>query len=78
VARELELGSAANVNVMDNPKWRRLLGVRDKKGNTRMMTEYEAQQWARSQDNWWKTSHGRQADAEGAATMLRMFGVRPF
>lgn len=77
IANELELGNPANVNVMNDPRWRKLLGTRDRKsGKMRMMTESEVLQLARSQDAWWKTSHGREADSSGARGMLQILGIR--
>lgn len=76
IAEELELGSPEAVDPMRG-EWRDLLGVRDDKtGDMRMMTEAELIQRVRNRAEWWKTSHGRQTDAQATSSILRMFGKR--
>jgi hypothetical protein len=77
IANELELANPDQVDVMHDPKYRSLLGIHDPKNNKmRMMTESEAMRLARSQTAWWKTSAGRQTDAQSASAMLQKFGIR--
>jgi hypothetical protein len=74
IADELELGSAENVS-MNNTKWSQLAQWRDPKtGEMRLPTMSEVQTLARSQPEWWKTSGGKQADAQGTKTLLQIFG----
>ena len=75
VAEELEMGDVSEVN-MSNPTWRKLLGVNQGDGKMRMMTESEVISMARSQDRWWKTSRGRQADASMTTSLMGIFGKR--
>lgn len=63
--------------VRTDPWIRQLLGVRDpKSGKTRLPTEMETMKMARSTPSWWKTSKGRQADAQTATTLAQVFGKR--
>lgn len=76
VAEELEYGDISEVNVMTDPKWRRLLGIRQSDGKMRMMTESEVMLAARQQPRWWSTSRGKEADAGMASTLMNVFGAR--
>ena len=77
VAEELEYGSLEDVDVTNNPEWKQLLEWRDPgTGEMRLPTRSEVQKLARNRAEWWETSAGRQADASGAAGLLRLFGAR--
>lgn len=75
VAEELEYGDISEVN-MNNPTWKQLLGVKQKDGKMRMLTESETMMLARSQRRWWDTQNGRSADAGLTRKLLESFGVR--
>ena len=77
IAQELELANPDQVDVLHDPRYRRLLGIHDPGNNKmRMMTESEAMRLARSQRAWWDTSNGRQTDAQMSMQMLGQFGMR--
>jgi hypothetical protein len=77
IARELELANPDQVDVIHDPKYRRLLGIHDPKTNKmRLMTETEAMKLARAQPQWWQTSGGRQTDAQMTNQMMSKFGLR--
>lgn len=74
VAEELELAGPDAVS-LNNPRWKRLLGITDPKSKTtRLPTATEAMRMARAEPQWWKTSHGRESDARMARTLLESFG----
>jgi hypothetical protein len=77
VSQELELGNPNNVNVISDPQWHKLLGIRDPSTNKmRMMTESEAMVMARSDKRYWQTQGGRKNDADMTSKLLNVFGVR--
>jgi hypothetical protein len=76
VAEEMEYATPDQVNVLKNPVWRKLLGVRDREGKMRLLTESEVVRMAREQPTWWKTSNGRTADNQMASALLNAFGER--
>lgn len=76
IAEELELSSPTQVDIK-NPKWRKLLGVRDPKTKQmRLLTDSEALKMAREDPKWWNTSKGRQSDASMTTAIREMFGLR--
>lgn len=77
VANELELGSGNNVDVMNNPNWRKLLSYHDAStGKVRLMTDSEALTLARSDPRYWKTAKGTQQDAGMVNFLFNTFGER--
>jgi hypothetical protein len=77
VANELELGGVGAVDVQHSPIWSKLMSFHDPNTKkTRLMTESEAMVLARQQPAWWRTSNGKQMDADMANKLLNIFGQR--
>lgn len=76
VANELEYASPTQVNVMSDPRWRGLLGVRNSKGQMVMPTQSDVITMARRQPEWQKTSNGRQMINGLAQSLMKTFGAR--
>lgn len=58
-----------------DPAFQPLLGVRDPVSKKmRLPTQSDAIRVARSRSTWWKTSNGRQMDAQMSKALLGMFG----
>lgn len=78
VAEEMGFANPEQVNVLKNPRYRKLLyGVRDPKTKkTRMMTDSDVTRLVRTDPKWWQTANGKAADSEMASTLLELFGER--
>lgn len=76
VASNLEIGTD-QINLAQ-PKWQALMNYSDpnQKGVPRVMTVGEAQQWARSQDEFKNTSGGRQLASDMVLSLAQTFGTR--
>lgn len=75
LAEELEL-DPETINLRD-AKWRKILDTVDpKSGSHRAATLSEVQQMARSRDEFWKTSKGKEMGSGLSTYLLEAFGAR--
>jgi len=76
IAKELEFGTIEEVDMVNGPwnKW--LLGIPTEQGTMRLPTAQEAREAARRDYRWWGTQAGREGDATMASTLLETFGRR--
>lgn len=76
IANELELASPESVDLLNDPRWQPVTGIRGADDKIRPMTLAETTQLARSQPAWWDTSKGKAQDASLATKLLEKFGMR--
>lgn len=77
IANELELGSADQVDLLNDPRWSKILGVPNgNSGQLRPMTQSEVIQLARSQPEWGNTNNARAQGADLTQNLLKTFGAR--
>jgi hypothetical protein len=76
IANLLEI-SPDQVNFAD-PKYSAVLSTADSRGTNRLMTETEAQRWARSQPEWWQTQNAKDAQAQTAMQVVSDMGAARF
>lgn len=75
VARLLELPDYNQVDLMNDPKFSKIISYTDPKTNApRPMTTSETQSYVRSMDQWGHTKQGQQAQADMSEGILNMFG----
>lgn len=75
IAQQLELGSADQVDLVNDPRWSKVMGVAQTDGTQRPMTLSEATVYARQQPEWSNTAVSRQQGADLTSQLLKEFGA---
>lgn len=73
VAQQLEI-SPDKIDLMNDPRWSKILSVADPATGLRPMTYSEALSFARSQPEWANTLNGKAAGADLTSTIVQTFG----
>lgn len=73
IAQELEV-DPSTIDLMRDPRWSKVLGVRTSDGTVQPMTYHEAVQLARSQPEYKRTTGGQQQAASVAEFIDKTFG----
>lgn len=73
LANLLEI-NPAQIDFINNPRWRQVLDQADEQGNHRAMTMYEVEQFARQQPEWRNTRNARDQVSQLGQTLLEQFG----